>query len=177
MADSINPGDRMLLIYGMEDLTPTEKNVLAVVAYCDGPGGCKPSLDWLAEKLTMNRYTVSLHLKRIKEKGRITWKSGQRGNIYTIFYPVSAVGNSRTVKNQSAVGDSPTVEKNPGVGDSPNPGVGDSPTQRESIRESITPLTPQRKKKRPTQEETAEGVRAFLAEGKNGNNLLTTHED
>ena len=151
MAGSINPGDRMLSIYSMANLTPTEKNVAAVLAYCDGPGGCKPSLDWLGEKLGMNRYTVSAHLNSIKEKGRITWKRGKSTNIYTIFYPVLTVGDSLTVKENLTVGDSPNLT------------VGDSPTQRESIREDLPPVVPpggqrRRKGKQGTLDITAETV-------------------
>ena len=52
----IPPGDRMLAVLGMDDLTPTEIIVLTALSYHDGPGGCRPSIERLGGILGMNRF-------------------------------------------------------------------------------------------------------------------------
>ena len=48
-------GDRMLACLGLPDLTAAEKNVLAALAWYDGPGGCFPSMLSIAGITHLNR--------------------------------------------------------------------------------------------------------------------------
>ena len=119
-------GDRMLSVLRMTGLTPTEKNVLAVLAWHDGPGGCHPSIERLAGLLRTNRYAVADHLNSLKKKGRVDWKRWQSTNNYTIYY------------DNLTVGESPTVKENLTVGESPQLTVGESPT-RTGIEPELLP--------------------------------------
>ena len=145
-ADSLkHPGDRMMIVNGPSDLTPTEKNVMVALAYHDGPGGCRPTLDRLAALLGMNRFTVSDHLNNIRKKGYLWWRRGRYGNVYHIKYDNPAVREILTAGHNSDVGKSPTSGNNSDVGDSPILDVGESPTQTGIEPESIPPLYPPRK--------------------------------
>ena len=132
----------MLSALRMTGLTPTEKNVLAVLAWHDGPGGCRPSIERLAGLLRTNRYAVADHLNSLKKKGRVDWKRGQSTNKYTIFYDILTVGDLPTVKENPAVGESPTVKENLTVGESPQLTVGESPTRTGIEPEYIPPCIP-----------------------------------
>ena len=131
--DKQPPGDRMLPVMAMSDLTPTEKNLLAVLAWHDGPGGCFPSIDTLADSTNANRYQVSDHIKSLEDKGRIRRQRWRSTNRYTIFY------------DNPTVGDFPTVKENLTVGKSPVLTVGNFPTQTRMEPEELeNPSTKQR---------------------------------
>ena len=80
------PGDRMLAIQAMRDLTHAERTVLTCIAWHDGPGGARPSLERIAELAGMRRSTVVEHVKAIIAKGRITATRGRHTNTYTVWY-------------------------------------------------------------------------------------------
>lgn len=85
--DRDKPGDRMLAVQGMSDLTHAERTVLSVIAWHDGPGTAFPSVERIAEKAGgMHRTTVIDHRNALRDKGRLSWRKGQRGSIYTIDY-------------------------------------------------------------------------------------------
>lgn len=127
--DNQYPGDRMLAVLGMDDLTPTEINVMAALAYHDGPGSCRPSIERLGGILGMNRFKVSNYLSAIREKGRIDWRKTQRGNEYTIFYAIPAVRKIHTAENN-----------NPAVREFNSSAVRKSLTQRERREEGKSPV-------------------------------------
>lgn len=82
----------MLRVLGMGDLTPHEKIVLAALAYHDGPGGCYPSIQTVADYVNLHRATVTRHIRTMKKKGLLTSKRrGQKFNQYTINYGVPDV--------------------------------------------------------------------------------------
>ena len=103
-----NPGERMLSVLCLDDLTPTERLVMAALAYHDGPGGCKPGLERLAGILGFNRYKVNNYINDLVEKGRVQKQRGQAANIYIINYDPSTVRESLTVNEQAS-----TVRKFP----------------------------------------------------------------
>lgn len=77
----------MLAVQGMCELTHAERTVLSVIAWHDGRGGCWPSLERIAELAGgMHRSTVVEHRAELRRKGRLSWRRGQRGSIYTIAY-------------------------------------------------------------------------------------------
>ena len=125
------PGDRMLSVLGMDDLTPTEIIVLTAVSYHDGPGGCRPSIERLGGLLGMNRFKISNYLSAIREKGRIDWRKTQRGNEYTIFYSHPAVRKILTAETEQ--------ENHPAVRKFDSPAVRKSLTQREGREEGNKP--------------------------------------
>ena len=65
MSTDLLPGDRMLAVLSLPDLTATEENVMVALAFHDGPGGCKPSIERLAGLLNIQRVTVNEHLKNM----------------------------------------------------------------------------------------------------------------
>ena len=80
----------MLAIQAMRDLSHAERTVLSVVAWHDGPGGARPSLDRIAALAGMNRFQAGKHLKAIRRMGRIEWSHGRHVNEYKVLYgPVS----------------------------------------------------------------------------------------
>ena len=81
----------MLAVLGMPDLSAAEKNVLAALAWYDGPGGCYPSMKTIAYDTNLNRVTVNKHIQNIKKKGRLIIKSDQRPNRYKIIYDSDSV--------------------------------------------------------------------------------------
>ena len=80
------PGDRMLAVLGMDDLTHAERCVMAALAYHDGSGGCYPSITTLAYYLNTKHWNISAHLDRLEKKGRIRRHKTQRVNKYILFY-------------------------------------------------------------------------------------------
>ena len=85
--DRNKPGDRMLGVQGMSDLTHAERTVLSVIAWHDGPGTAFPSMERIAALAGgMHRSTVVEHRKALRDKGRLSWSKGQRGSIYTVDY-------------------------------------------------------------------------------------------
>ena len=100
MADNSKPlpGDRMLAVLSLADLTATEKNVMVALAFHDGPGGCKPSIERLAGILNIHRVTLYEHLKKIREKGYLSWQKWQSSNLYTLVYEPLTVRKFQTVK-------------------------------------------------------------------------------
>ena len=90
----------MLTVLGMDDLTPTEINVLAALVYHDGPGGCRPSIERLDGILGMNRFKVQNYINSIRDKGRVDWRKGQRSNEYTIIYDRPAVRKILTAETE-----------------------------------------------------------------------------
>ena len=88
MADKFKPppGDRMLAVLGMDDLTHAERCLMAVLAWHDGDGGCFPGIPSLAYHLSTKHWNVSAHLDQLEKKGRIQRRKTQRKNEYTLFY-------------------------------------------------------------------------------------------
>lgn len=95
MDDYTRPGDRMLRVLGMRDLTHREARVLACIAFHDGPpdGAC-PSLDRIADECGMLRGRVaetiaalcrSGRLVRVPGKGRGRGQ-GRKSNRYHVIY-------------------------------------------------------------------------------------------
>ena len=85
--DRDKPGDRMLAVQAMSDLTHAERTVLSVIAWHDGSGTAFPSVERIAEKAGgIHRLTVIEHRKALRDKGRLSWRKGQRGSIYTVEY-------------------------------------------------------------------------------------------
>ena len=81
------PGDRMLACLGMTDLTPSEAKVLAVIAWHDGNGKAWPSIERIAALAGgMRRSTACGHRDELRRKGRLSWRKGQLGSIYTVHY-------------------------------------------------------------------------------------------
>ena len=95
------PGDRMRSVLSLSDLTATEKNVMVALAYHDGPGGCKPSIEALAGTLNIHRITLYEHLKSIREKGYLSWQKWQSTNLYTLVYEPLTVRKFQTVKESA----------------------------------------------------------------------------
>ena len=87
----------MLAVLGMPDLSAAEKNVLAALAWYDGPGGCYPSMKTIAYDTNLNRVTVNKHIQNIKKKGRLIIKSDQRPNRYKIIYDSDSVTSVATL--------------------------------------------------------------------------------
>ena len=87
--DTQSPADRMLRCLGMTDLTPSEKLVLTVVAYHDGPNGAYPSFATIADHLNIHRSSVAQYIKQIEGKGRLIHQRRRRAtSIYEIFYDI-----------------------------------------------------------------------------------------
>ena len=84
--DRTKPADRMLAVQGMRELWHAERTVLSVLAWHDGPGGARPSIDRIAKLAGMSRFRVVDHLKSIRRKGRVDWVRGRTVNVYTIAY-------------------------------------------------------------------------------------------
>ena len=103
------PGDRMLSVLGIYDLTHAERCLMAALAYHDGPGGCHPSIERLAGILHIHRITLYEHLKKIRDKGYLQWEHGQSANVYTLVYEPLTVRETQTLK------ENPTVRKSPPV--------------------------------------------------------------
>ena len=97
----------MINVLGMADLTPTEKTVLAALAYHDGVE-CYPSMETLGNYLRMHRRKISAYLSAIKSKGRVTWKHSQHRNIYTIHYDNPTVCKTHTLEENPTVWKLPT---------------------------------------------------------------------
>lgn len=91
MTDKSLPGKRMKACLGMADLTYGERNILAAIAYYDGPGGAWPSIQTIADDLQVKPWKVNRWIKSLKEKGRLEVQRGQTVNRYKIHYsgPVS----------------------------------------------------------------------------------------
>ena len=145
MANEMLPGDRMLAVLSMDDLTPTEIIVLVALAFHDGPGGCRPSIDRLGGILGMNRFKVSNYLSAIREKGRIGWRKTQRRNEYTIFYSHPAVRKILTAETEE--------QNHPAVRKLDSSAVRKSLTQRERREEGKKPVI-----KEPYRETYVEGA-------------------
>ena len=89
--------DRMLACLGLPDVTAAEKNVLATLAWHDGPGGCYPSMATIAGLTGMHRMTVNKHIRNLEKKGRIVIDNDQRPNRYTINYDPNSVVTGATL--------------------------------------------------------------------------------
>ena len=79
-------GDRMLYCLGMPGLTHAERNVLAVIAWHDGPGHAHPSIQMIADHCGMKRSTANDHIQALRKKGRLSMKKTARANVYTVEY-------------------------------------------------------------------------------------------
>ena len=80
------PHDRMLACLGMAGLTPTERIVLAAIAWSDGDRGAYPSHAWLAGKLRMDQEHVRKTIASARNKGAVTAIKRGRGRLYRIDY-------------------------------------------------------------------------------------------
>ena len=80
-------GERMFLVQGMADLTHSERTLLSVVAYFDGPGGSFPAIDTMAAHIGISVRRAKYMLKAIRNKGRLRWRRRRRAtSIYEIAY-------------------------------------------------------------------------------------------
>ena len=77
----------MMRCLGMDDLTPSEQKTLAAIAYHDGPGGCYPSLDRIAELLSLTRFDIARYIKALEKKGRLRRRRRpQETSEYEVVY-------------------------------------------------------------------------------------------
>ena len=136
-------GDRMMACFRMEDLTPREQIILAILAYHDGDGGAWPSLARLATMSKIARSTAADVVKSLRHKGRL-WVTGSRTtNRYTVAYdapfdpPQKTVREKVTVRRNQSVSKESTVSGNPAQSVSGNP-VHELSTQGASM-ETNTP--------------------------------------
>ena len=114
MSDCTPPAERMLRCLGMSGVTPTERIVLAVLAYHDGPGGARPAAERIGELARISRSRVFEVLGDLESKGRIRRKQWRGANRYTIAYgapetvrefqTVKTVRESRTVSRTKPSG-------------------------------------------------------------------------
>ena len=87
VVDYQRPGDRMLAVQRMADLTHAERTLLTVISYHDGPNGAYPGYERLAELTGMSRFDIARYLKRLEKKGRLSHRRRQRDtSVYRIFY-------------------------------------------------------------------------------------------
>ena len=151
----------MKLALSMPGLTFGEKSVLALLAYCDGPGQSWPSYGWLADQLGIHRGRVIKFVQQLKAKGVVTVKRGRHTNIFTIDYSkADCPENQDTEKSGVSVpkNDSFTVPKN-GTQTGIEPDLNRNP-----------PLPPRergghrRRRKQGTLDVTAEAVMSLLNE-------------
>ena len=85
------PGDRMLAVQRMDDLTYGERSVLTVIAWHDGRGGAFPGQDEIARILGTRPSRVNSLLQSARRKGRIRWRRrhGIAGsNLYEVVYQI-----------------------------------------------------------------------------------------
>ena len=106
--DYSKPGDRMLSVLGMGDLTHAERTVLSVLAWHDGRGGCWPSLERIAELAVMKRSTAVGHLGTLRNKGRLSWRHGRHTNLYEIRYELGHCQEIPDGENQGHCQEFPT---------------------------------------------------------------------
>ena len=85
------PGDRMLMVLGMDDLSPPERLVVADIAWHDGPNGAFPSMQKIADDTEMHRLTANKHVQSARKKGRLIIDNNQRPNRYVIVYDKKSV--------------------------------------------------------------------------------------
>ena len=112
MGDLIKPGDRMLAVQSMGDLTHAERTVLSVIAFHDGSGGAWPSLERIAEIAIMSRARASAIVGELERKRRLQRRKGQRTNLYIIEYGGNpAVTVFVTAQSRSAVTEIGTAER------------------------------------------------------------------
>ena len=112
--------ERMMACFRMEDLTPREQIILAILAYYDGDGGAWPSLAKLASQAKIARSTVADVVRSLRAKGRIRVTRGRTTNRYIVAYDAPfetlSVRRNPTVKNKASVSGRPvhTVSGRPG---------------------------------------------------------------
>ena len=112
MGDLIKPGDRMLAVQSMGDLTHAERTVLSVIAWHDGEAGAWPSLERVAAIAVISRARASAIVGELERKGRLERRKGQRTNLYVIEYGGDpAVTESVTAQSRSAVTEIGTAER------------------------------------------------------------------
>ena len=110
--DRNKPGDRMLGVQGMSDLTHAERTVLSVIAWHDGEAGAWPSLERIAAIAVMSRARASAIVGELERKGRLERRKGQRTNLYVIEYGGDpAVTETATAQSRSAVTEIGTAER------------------------------------------------------------------
>ena len=80
------PHDRMLACLGMAGLTPTERIVLAAIAYHDGPGGAFPSQSTIAAALGLSGHRVRELIAGVVDKGVLVSVKRRRTSRYRIAY-------------------------------------------------------------------------------------------
>ena len=82
MGDLIKPGDRMLAVQSMGDLTHAERTVLSVIAWHDGEAGAWPSLERVAAIAVISRARASAIVGELERKGRLERRK-DKGRIST----------------------------------------------------------------------------------------------
>ena len=75
----------MLRALGDRGVSPSERIVLAAIAYHDGPGGARPGVDRLADVTGMGRRTLFTHLASLEAKERIERRQTRGTNRYRIL--------------------------------------------------------------------------------------------
>ena len=80
------PGDRMDAVLGMVDLTPTERLLLAKLAFHDGGGPGRTSAPAIAKHIGISRAQYFEHIKSIEKKGRATRHGAGRASRIKIHY-------------------------------------------------------------------------------------------
>ena len=113
MATDMLPGDRMRAVLSLP-LTAAEINMMVLLAYHDGPGNCKISIERMCGVLGIHRQTAYERLKSIKKKGYLSWQKWQSTNLYTLVYePLTVRENHTVTEEELTVRESPplTVRK------------------------------------------------------------------
>ncbi|MCY3671538.1 MAG: helix-turn-helix domain-containing protein, partial [Alphaproteobacteria bacterium] len=99
------PGERMIAAIAAVHLGDmTRRAVLLCLAYRDGRGGSRPSVDEIAERLGKSAATVHRHLNALREAGAVWWRQSRGASRYVLNWPLILshrcesleAGNSRT---------------------------------------------------------------------------------
>ena len=100
-----NVGDRMIKVMRMRGLTAQERLVLAAIAYHDGRGTAHPTTATIGDMAGgITPRMVRHHTAALAQKGVLSKRRGQRGNVHEIEYEWNAVkfltGNAVTALKQ-----------------------------------------------------------------------------
>ena len=109
--------DRMLACLGMAGLTWRERCVLAALASFDGPGGCFPAEDTIAELLGLHRQRIAEAKQSLRRKGRLRWRRGHGERRLSCTYEIAYRQPFQSPENPD-IGQSP---ENPDIDCPENP--------------------------------------------------------
>ena len=143
------PGDRMRAALILPGATYAQRNILALLAFHDGPGGCSPRTSTLARDLRVARSTIFEHYSAL-EGMDILYRQQRRGaSRYKLNWAAILSGNPGQLNGSKPSGNpgqfsDPIPSGNPELQPSGNPGQLNRKEQ-ESEREaaSAAPLSPQ----------------------------------